>query len=127
MTGTTIQKFGTQTEKGRVVLCFRNGDKHQQTGTSMYQEGMWCAAVLLFVVLFVAVCCAFVCCMLFVVLLFVLLLFVLLLFVLLLFVLLLFVSLTFYLGVIIHPTKIKTFDQVCIKKEGTAVMLTYSP
>lgn len=29
------QKFGTQTEKGRVVLCFRNGDKHQTTGTRM--------------------------------------------------------------------------------------------
>lgn len=32
---TKIQKFGTQTEKGRVIHAFRNGDKHQATGVRM--------------------------------------------------------------------------------------------
>ncbi len=31
-----MEKFGTQTEKGRIVVCFRNGDKHQSAGVRMY-------------------------------------------------------------------------------------------
>eukprot|EP01111_Echinosteliopsis_oligospora_P009621 TRINITY_DN2853_c0_g2_i1.p1 TRINITY_DN2853_c0_g2~~TRINITY_DN2853_c0_g2_i1.p1 ORF type:complete len:284 (+),score=83.64 TRINITY_DN2853_c0_g2_i1:14-865(+) len=29
------EKFGTQTEKGKIVYCFRNGDKHQSDGVQM--------------------------------------------------------------------------------------------
>lgn len=31
----TPEKFGTQTEKGKIIMCFRNGDKHQTSGTSI--------------------------------------------------------------------------------------------
>jgi len=30
-----IQKFGTQTEKGKIIHAFRNGDKHQASGVRM--------------------------------------------------------------------------------------------
>lgn len=37
MASKPIPKFGTQTEKGKIIHAFRNGDKHQASGVRMYR------------------------------------------------------------------------------------------